>query len=84
MIASAREHYAHGRIDEAELDRRIEQQLLREAGRGHPIPDGWQPLQPCEHEWLEVTRLGEAERHLLCGRCGDESFESLPAVSSGL
>lgn len=84
MIATARELYAAGLIDEAELDRHIEHALLRQAGRKHPVPDGWRPLEPCEHEWLDTTMLGHAERHEICRWCGDRQVRELGLVFSGL
>lgn len=84
MIATVRELYALGVIDEAELDRHLEQQLLREAGRNHPVPAGWRPLEPCEHEWLDMTTLGQAERHEICKWCGDQQIRELGLVFSGL
>lgn len=75
MIAAARELYAHGRIDERELDQYIEQALLREAGRDHPVPDGWEPLAPCQHDWVDATPLGSPLRQLLCTWCTDTRLE---------
>lgn len=73
--AAARELYATGLIDEEQLDRHLEQALLREAGRAHPVPDGWQPLAPCNHEWIEITQLGSSMRQLLCQWCTDTRLE---------
>lgn len=69
-ILSASEDYAAGVIDFPVLERRIEVALLRMVGREHPVPPGWEPLPPCEHNWLDITPLGADERHEICSRCG--------------
>lgn len=71
-IESVKGLYVAGRIDEAELERRLEPILLREAPAGHPLPAGWEPLPPCEHDWIDIRTLGDPDPHELCGRCGDQ------------
>lgn len=73
---SYREAYAHGRISEAQLDRAIEVDLLRRAPTDHPLPEGWKPLPPCEHDWIDIiTSFGNAYRTLLCAKCGAQEDE---------
>lgn len=72
-VASHRAAFAAGQITLDELERRIEQSLLVEAGRNHPVPPGWQPLPPCDHRWFDATALGDTERKLIC-RCGETLF----------
>jgi hypothetical protein len=76
-IESVKGLYVAGRIDEDELERRLEPLLLEEAPRGHPTPAGWQPLPPCSHVWLEITCFGDAKPHFHCPLCRDERYGSI-------
>lgn len=68
-INAAREFYARGAITLAGFERLAEAALLHEAGPGQTVPSGWDPLPACDHEWVEVTGLGDSARKYLCARC---------------
>jgi hypothetical protein len=77
-----RDAYAFGLIEDDELDRYAEREVLQAAGRRHPVPPGWEPLPPCDHEWIDVTQFDDRGREYLCARCGDRQFKRLPLTSS--
>jgi hypothetical protein len=71
------ELYVRDRITVEELEHRLEPVLLRQAPLGHPVPEGWSPLPECEHDWIDITTLGQRDVHEICSRCGDETWRSV-------
>ncbi len=70
-----RELYARGVISLEQYERQVEIDLLRKVPTDHPLPTGWEPEPPCEHEKIEITGMGESRRHFLCRRCGRGLYE---------
>lgn len=60
--------------DWAKFERETEQRLLLAAGRDHPVPQGWKPLPPCYHDWIDVTSFGQQGRSDLCAHCGEQRW----------
>lgn len=72
-VEAQRDNYVRGLITIEEFETRIEPALLREAGPQAAVPVGWEPLPPCDHDWIDITPIGSAALRNICASCGERA-----------